>query len=75
MVTATMNIPAMPLVPDEVLIQDYSENAGILAVLVPAGIVARPERVILIGFVTVTVCRLLSDLQVEPGTHVASGQA
>lgn len=73
--TATVNVPEIPLAADEVLIKDYSENAGILAVLVQAGIVAPPARVVPVGFVTAAVCRLLIDLPVEPGTHPAPNQA
>jgi hypothetical protein len=50
--TATVNVPEIFLAPDEVLIKDYAENAGILAVLVQAGIVALPARVVPVGFVT-----------------------
>ena len=72
--TATVNVPEIPLASDEVLIKDYSENTGILAVLVQKGIVAPPIRVVPVGFVTAALCRLLIDLPVEPDTHPASNQ-
>jgi hypothetical protein len=36
---ATVNLPGVPLNPGEVFIKDYSENEGMLAALVRAGIV------------------------------------
>ena len=33
MATATVNVPAMPLADDQVLIKDYAENQGVLAAL------------------------------------------
>ncbi|HMA35898.1 MAG TPA: hypothetical protein VKY74_15650 [Chloroflexia bacterium] len=73
--TATVNVPEVPLAADEVLIKDYAENTGILAVLVQVGIVAPTGRVVPVGFVQAPVCRLLIDLPVESGPHPAPGQA
>ena len=57
--TATINVPAMPLAPNQVLIKDYDENAGLLAALEDAGIV-RPTGVrCRLGYVQADVCQLL----------------
>lgn len=43
---ATINVPETNLKPNEVVIKDYSENEGLLDVLVSAGIVIPTGRVI-----------------------------
>lgn len=59
--TATLNFDGYEtLAPDEVAIKHYSENEGMLDVLLAAGIVAPPHRVIPTGFVAVPVCRFLT---------------
>ena len=63
--TATVNIPDIPLGPTEVLIKDYSENAGILGALERAGIVRRTGRCVHSGFVEIPVCELLVDANTE----------
>lgn len=62
--TATVNLPDEVLEPGEVAIKDYSENEGMLAVLVKAGIVGAPVRTVTSGWVTVPICPLL--MEVEP---------
>ena len=57
--TATVNLRDEPLAPDTVFIKDYSENNGMLATLVKAGIVSEPLRYVLSGFVKIPVCKLL----------------
>lgn len=47
------------LAPDEVIVKDYSEYAGMLDCLVDAEIVSEPIRWVSSGFVTMPVCRLL----------------
>lgn len=56
---ATVNLPELALAPDEVLIKDYSENAGMLDLLVAAGVVGPPLREVRSGYVTLYVCRCL----------------
>lgn len=56
---ATVNVPELNLGADEVVIKDYSENAGMLEALVEAGIVAGTGRCVRLGFVLAPVCRLL----------------
>lgn len=59
--TATVNIPGTVLDKDEVVIKDYSENAGILQSLVEAGVVARTDRTVRAGFALANICKLLID--------------
>lgn len=47
------------LEPDEVAIKNYSENVGMLKMLLDAEIVAPPHRFHNSGWVTIPVCRLL----------------
>lgn len=56
--TATVNVTNEPLADDEVCIKDYSENEGMVAALVEAGVVEAPHREVATGFVKVPVCRL-----------------
>ena len=56
---ATVNIPGVNLASDEVIIKDYSENEGVLKVLVDAGIVSAPIDHVENGFVTCPICKLL----------------
>lgn len=55
---ATVNIPEAKLEEGEVIIKDYSENKGILSVLVRAGIIEPSHRTIPTGFVEADVCKL-----------------
>ena len=47
----------------EIAIKDYSENTGILAVLIAEGVVASPHRYVKQGFVNIPVCELLISNQ------------
>ncbi len=58
-IVATVNMPHVPLGPNQVLIKDYGENTGMLAALEKAGVVARTGRTVKAGFVSVEVCELL----------------
>ena len=66
--TATVNIPDIPLGPTEVLIKDYSENAGMLEALEVAGIVRRTGCYVRSGFVALPVCELLVDAPASRST-------
>ncbi len=57
--TATVNLPHIQIAPDEVIIKDYSENDGLLNVLVKAGIVEDTGRKVKSGYVDIPVCRFL----------------
>jgi hypothetical protein len=59
--TATVNVPEWHAGEGEVLIKDYSENEGILAVLTAARVVADTGRTYPVGMTSVNICRLLID--------------
>lgn len=56
---ATVNIPEEEIEKDEVIIKNYSENEGILPVLVKAGVIGEPIRTVQAGFTKAYVCKLL----------------
>lgn len=56
---ATVNMPELSLAADEVVIKDYSENEGILALLVTAGVISPPLRAVQGRYGTLYVCRCL----------------
>ena len=56
--TATVNLPGVKLEPNQVLVKDWSENAGLLAALVAAGVVQPTGETVRSGFVEVPVCEL-----------------
>lgn len=60
--TATVNIPETHIEKDEVIIKNYSENEGILDVLIEAGVISKPSRTIQTGYVEAHVCKLLISL-------------
>lgn len=57
--TATVNVPEAHLEKDEILIKNYSENEGLLDVLVAANIVKDTGRTIPVGFTKAHICILL----------------
>jgi len=59
---ASVNLPDRELESDEVFIKDYSENGGILASLMEAGIVSSPLGIVRSGFVQVPRCKLLKGI-------------
>lgn len=56
---ATVNLPDVPLADDEVAIKDYSENEGMKASLIEAGIIEDTGKRAWAGRVEVPVCRLV----------------
>jgi len=58
--TATVCIPGTPLESDEVIIKDYSENAGMLVALIASKAIGEPIRFAMAGFETVPICKLLA---------------
>lgn len=58
-IMATVNIPEIPLDKDEVIIKNYSENEGILNVLVAEGIVERTGKAVEVGYNICEICKLL----------------
>lgn len=60
---ATINLPLVSLSDKEVIIKNYSENEGILDVLIYSNIISEPIKYIETGLVLSPVCRILqSDL-------------
>jgi hypothetical protein len=59
MCMASINLPEVALAPDEVIIKDYSENEGILKLLLRAKVVKCTGRLAQTGFVTAPVCKCL----------------
>lgn len=57
--TATVNLPDVALATDEVFVKDYSENAGVLAALVAAGVVGPSLAEVAVGHVSAHRCKLL----------------
>lgn len=55
---ATVNISEAKISKNEVIIKDYSENQGILDILIKAKIISDPIRFVKTGFVTCPVCKL-----------------
>lgn len=58
--TATVNVPDAVLGEDEILVKNWSENQGMLAALVAAGLVEDTGKVVPTGFVKANVVRLIS---------------
>ena len=56
--TASVNVVAVGMEPDEVGIKDYSENEGMLDALIAAGVVQAPHRFADSGYVRIPICRL-----------------
>jgi hypothetical protein len=61
--TATINVPDAELPEDQVVIKDYSENAGMLDVLYEAGIISDPIGFVMTGFVPSPICKLLKGAE------------
>lgn len=55
---ATVNLPDLPAGPNQVFIKDYSENEGMLAALVAAGVVKPTGESVRSRFVEMPVCEL-----------------
>ncbi len=60
--TASLNIPHAKIESDEVAIKNYSENTGILDVLIDAGILSKPNWYYNSGFVEIPVCKILTQI-------------
>lgn len=56
---ATVNVPEVDIEKDEVVIKNYSENEGILEVMVKAKIISEPIRFITTGHTSSPICKLL----------------
>lgn len=59
--TATVNLPEVEMAPGEVAIKNWSENEGMVEVLVQAGVIEPPHREIALGYVIAPVCRIREE--------------
>lgn len=57
--TATINVPEIDLLPDEVIIKNYSENEGILELLEKAGYIQDTGDIVYVGMAEANICKLL----------------
>ena len=57
--SCTVNMPDVPLEPNEVLIKNYSENQGMLAALLIAGVVRKTEKSVQSGWAKISICEIL----------------
>ena len=57
--TATVNLPDDDIPEKYVAIKDYSENEGMLNLLIKEKIVAQPVEHINSGFINIPICKLL----------------
>ncbi len=60
---ATVNLESARLLPHEVAIKDYNENAGVLEALIRAKVVEPPHIHVPAGFVKIPVCQLTEDFR------------
>lgn len=56
---ASINMISEFLLKDEVIIKNYSENEGVLDVLIKSKIISEPIRYVYTGWTTSPVCKLL----------------
>lgn len=63
--TATVNLPHNHLPDDHVFIKDYSENEGIMNILINAGIIDHPTLYVPSGYVQIPMCKLHPDVMIE----------
>ncbi len=61
MLTASVNLPNEQLGYNEVAIKNYSENEGILDILINAGIISNPTRFVDSGFANIPICEVLVE--------------
>jgi len=58
---ATVNVPQVPLQEDEVIIKNYSENAGVLEILEQEGYIQDTGDVVYIGMAKGNLCKILKS--------------
>ncbi len=61
----TVNVPDAKLAANEILVKDYSENAGMANALVSCGLAVHTGRTVKSGFVSIPVMRLNADVLKE----------
>lgn len=58
---ATVNVPEVDLAEDEVVIEDYSENDGMLVAFLEAGLIDEVVGITKVGFASCPICRINID--------------
>lgn len=58
---ATVNLPDVPMEPDEVAIRDYSEGTGMLDFLIANDVVYPPHNFAQSGYILAPICRLKGE--------------
>ncbi len=59
---ATLNSPEVLLLPEQVIIKNYSENQGILDVLIKANIISEPVNYVRLSpWITAPICNLITE--------------
>lgn len=56
--TVTKSVAGFTPQPDQVLIKNYSENEGILDILIDAGVISKPVGTVKTGFTELHICFL-----------------
>lgn len=56
---ASVNLPNVNMDEDEIAIKTYSENVGMLSILVDAGVISPPIRYHQLKHVNIPICKLL----------------
>jgi hypothetical protein len=59
MTVASINFPFVEMANDEVAIKNYSENEGILDLLIAANIISTPVRFTQSGFIQSPICKII----------------
>ena len=59
----TTNIPELPLLEDQIIVKDWSENEGMLEFLINNGLVENVEKIIQAGHVFANVVRVTDKLK------------
>jgi len=69
MACATVNCPEIVLKKNEVIIKDYSENAGILAALIESGVFVDTGKIVPVGYAEGVICRLTPEASIGVLVH------
>ena len=59
MTVASINLPFVEMASNEVAVKNYSENEGILELLIAANIISTPVRFTQSGFIQAPICKII----------------
>jgi hypothetical protein len=62
---ASVNLPEVEMEADETAIKNWSENEGIMEILIDRGVISEPLRFVESGFVSVPICKIKMELPKE----------